>query len=238
MSLGEAEPYPFPQGVLGSDLSEAMAYWKAQSPSYLSHHRARCCEIAKAWFTALDYSFDSLQGPAGMIAGPRWILDRFAWGPSPWPLHWCEAVESLRLDCGALSAFAREIYLQRNVTAAPAQFIQRYSKQAVASWRSQWASGLDHFDWLAQDHIYHEAVAVFYDGAGVRIWDPSNGRWIAHDHTKGYGSTVEIKVTPPSPALDGAVTRWGDRTLRLGAWNNIEDAAVADRPERVPAVNP
>lgn len=238
MNSAEAEPYAFPQSALGSDLSEAVARWKTQSPSHLSHHRARCCDMARAWFTALDYSLDPLQGPASRIAGPRWILDRFVWGPSAWPLHWCEAVESFRLDCGALSAFAREIYLQRSVTAAPAQVIQRYSKQAIASWRSRWASDLDPFEWLAQDHIYHEAVAVFPDGAGVRIWDPSNGCWIAHDHTKGYGSVVGIKVTPPSPSLDGAAARWGDRVLRLGAWNDIEESSAADRPDPVPAVTP
>jgi hypothetical protein len=174
---------------------------------------------------ALDHSLDALQGPASAIAGPRWIRDRFAWGPSSWPLHWCEAVESAQLDCGALSALTREIYLQRDVAAVAAQVIQRYSAQTVAHWRRKWRTGFGYFDWLAEDLIYHEVVGVLLNGAVVKIWDPSNACWIAHDHTRGYGATLEIRLMPPSPALGGAVVHWGDRQLRLGSWNDLEEAA-------------
>ena len=58
--------------------------------SYISHHGAPCCDIAREWITGMDFSQLNAGHP---LTGPRWLRKHFKWGPSKWPMHWCEAVQ-------------------------------------------------------------------------------------------------------------------------------------------------
>ena len=117
------------------------AKWRDFPFSSLSHHGDACCDVAREWLLAMDFA--QLNGGDPM-SGPRWMREKYEWGPSPWPMHWCELVERKIIDCGAHSALAHEAFTARGVTAFRAQFIQRYSPDALAQWRgtgsSRWTS--------------------------------------------------------------------------------------------------
>src|SRR5215207_5384063 len=87
-------------------------HWKDWQPSQISHHGALCCEIAREWITATDFSERSSEG---RLTGPRWLRQKFNWGASSFPIYWCETVRRKTLDCGALAALAHEIFAVRGV---------------------------------------------------------------------------------------------------------------------------
>ncbi len=196
--------------------------WHSHPASFFSHHGQACCHTARNWLIAQDYSLDSVGGNSVLLSAPRWIPERYEWGPSPWPLFWCDAIAMNQLDCGALAAFAREVYMSRGVQTAPVQLIQRLSSHAVAQLRRMWRSGSEYFNWLAEDKFYHEAVAVSLDGIGIQIWDPTTGWWIRPVQTDGYGAVLKIKVSALHQDVQHPL-RWGDRMLAPGAWTNLCD---------------
>src|SRR5215213_16918 len=105
--------------------------WKDWHPSQISHHGALCCEIAREWITATDFS--ELNGDC-VFTGPRWLRQKFNWGASSFPIYWCEAVRRKTLDCGALAALAHEIFTARSVRSYRVQLIQKFSSVATNQW--------------------------------------------------------------------------------------------------------
>ena len=68
------------------EAAAAINKWQHFPASVISHHGERCCEIAREWILSMDYA----QVNAGsLLAGPRWLRQRYTWGPSSWPIHWC-----------------------------------------------------------------------------------------------------------------------------------------------------
>lgn len=61
--------------------------------SRFSTHAGSCCRIARQWFECMARAAMRSWGPE-----PRWITERWKWGPTVWPIHWCEAVTSHELD--------------------------------------------------------------------------------------------------------------------------------------------
>ncbi|HXD40517.1 MAG TPA: hypothetical protein VN649_08135 [Ramlibacter sp.] len=196
--------------------------WHSQPASCFSHHGRACCNTARHWLISQDYSLDSMGGTSELLSAPRWIPERYQWGPSPWPLYWCDAVRMKKLDCGALAAFAREVYLSRGIKAAAVQLIQRLSTHGVDQLRAIWRDESGYFNWLAQDKFYHEAVAVSLDGTEIRIWDATTGWWVQPVQTDGYGAVLEAKVSPFQPGAQHML-RWGRRTLAPGTWTPVCD---------------
>ena len=113
------------------DTAAAVAEWEHFPASSILHHGRRCCRVAREWLFSMDFSQLSGGDP---LTGPRWIARRYAWGPSRWPISWCEAVEQKNLDCGALAALAAEVFAARGVRAFPAQFIQQFTEDATRHW--------------------------------------------------------------------------------------------------------
>ena len=58
------------------------AKWDSWPASTISHHGKACCEVAREWVLATDYS---QLGDGAAQTGPRWLRQRFPWGPSSWP---------------------------------------------------------------------------------------------------------------------------------------------------------
>ena len=111
--------------------------WQDFPFSCFSHHGEACCEVAREWLVAMDFA--QLNG-GDLTSGPRWMRSRWEWGPTAWPIHWCEAIDRKILDCGAHAALAHEAFAARGVTAFRAQFVQRYSQDATAQWRCKWGA--------------------------------------------------------------------------------------------------
>jgi hypothetical protein len=188
--------------------------WQTFPNSHLSHHGAACCDIAREWLVAFDFA--QLNG-GDTLSGPRWMREHMKWGPTAWPIHWCEAVDAPVVDCGVHAALAHEAFIARGVRAFRAQFVQRYTGDAAASWRENWdrKGASDH--WIEDDAIYHEGNAVLVGEDEVKLWDGSAGWWINVRGDTGYGSLAAVRIEADLPGLPEEV-RWGERRIKLNEW--------------------
>jgi hypothetical protein len=194
--------------------------WQDFPYSRLSHHGAACCDVAREWVLAMDYA--QLNG-APVESGPRWLRQKYKWGPSPWPMHWCDAVKRKTIDCGAHAALALEAFRARGLTAFPAQLVQKYSEGATEQWRGKWAEEEVSCHWLDGEHIYHEATALLLGDDEVKIWDASAGSWLnPRQPAGGYGSLVAVRIFADAPAPGGGDgLGWGERRLKPNLWNQV-----------------
>jgi hypothetical protein len=175
-----------------------------------------CCELAREWITATDYS--TLNG-GHVMSGPRWLRHRFEWGPSSYPLYWCEAVRKETLDCGALAALAHEIFTTRGIKSYRVQLVQRYSRVATEQWSNSWTGDGVPTQWLHNDVIYHEGCATSLDGNKIKVWDASSGCWIDAKAGDGYGSLLAIKVN--AAAANTRSMLWGEYLLEPNIWRTL-----------------
>ena len=196
----------------------ASARWQDFPISCLSHHDEACCEVARQWVVAMDFA--QLNG-GDPLSGPRWLRARYEWGPSPWPIHWCELVERKVIDCGAHSALAHEAFAARGVAAFRAQFIQRYGADAHAQWRAKWVADEVSDHWIGDDVIYHEGNAIVVGGGEVKLWDASAGCWLNPRQTSGYGSLAAVRFFAGTAFPAGERLRWGEHRIRPDIWNQM-----------------
>ena len=157
------------------DAGGALEKWRDWPASTISHHGEACCEIARRWAVAMDYS---QLGGASLLTGPRWLRSKYKWGPSGWPIHWCEAVRRKTLDCGALAALARELFLARGVRSFQAQFIEQFTEDAARDWNSRWSEEQTPSEWIRDDLIYHEGCAVVTSGREIKVCDSTATWWV------------------------------------------------------------
>lgn len=191
--------------------------WQQFPNSYISHHGTACCHIAHEWLIAFDFA--QLNG-GDPLTGPRWMREHSTWGPSAWPIHWCEAVDRHVLDCGAHAAMAHEAFVARGVRAFRAQFVQRYTAEAAVSWRQNWSRENVSDHWIDGDTIYHEGNAVLVANDEVKFWDGSAGWWINRRQDAGYGSLVAVRIDADAEGFPQGL-RWGDRRIGLNEWVTV-----------------
>ncbi len=193
------------------------ARWKSFPVSQLSHHGRSCCEIAQHWFRGMDFA--KLNG-SDIMSGPRWIRQRFGWGPSRWPLHWCHALDADAIDCGAHAALAHEAFEARGLKPLRSQIVQSCGSRAVDQWRLRWGAEDVSAHWLGDGYIYHEANALQVGADEVKLWDGSAGCWLNPGQTRGYGSVLAVRIMSSSPASVRNV-RWGTHRLPLDRWHDV-----------------
>src|SRR3954465_1275222 len=145
------------EATSSSSADRRIATWENSPASYISHHGGACCDIAREWITGMDFSQLNAGHP---LTGPRWLRKQFKWGPSKWPMHWCEAVQEKTLDCGALGALSHELYLARGVRSFPAQFILEFNDVSSRHWSETWGAAGSCAPWISEGLIYHEGCAV------------------------------------------------------------------------------
>src|SRR5205814_2473594 len=150
-------------------------HWQSVPPSTISHHGKGCCETARHWLLAMDFS--QLNGASRLI-GPRWLRRKFKWGPSPWPIHWCEVVRRNTIDCGALAALSHQLFVGRRVRSYPAQFILQFTDAAARQWLANWSRNGDGLLWIHNGLVYHEGCAVVPLGHEIKLWDATATWWI------------------------------------------------------------
>ena len=205
------------------DASAAMEKWQHFPTSVISHHGKACCRIAREWFLAMDYSLLNAGNP---LTGPRWLRHKYKWGPSAWPIHWCEAVGQKTLDCGALAALAHEIFINRGVTSFPVQLIHQYSEDAARQWYAGWHGNEGSVHWIKEDLIYHEGCAVVVRDNEIKVWDSTASWWINPKQFGGYGGVVVLRVFAGSAGHNGssAALSWGTHRIVPNQWQKIERA--------------
>jgi hypothetical protein len=191
--------------------------WKDWQPSQISHHGALCCEIAREWLTATDFS--ELNGDC-VFTGPRWLRQKFSWGASRFPIYWCAAVRRETLDCGALSALAHEAFTARGVRSYRVQLIQRFSHLATDQWTDSWGDCGQPLAWAKGDLIYHESGAIDTGGRKIKVWDASSGWWVGSKPADGYGAVLAIRLSG-SNLEPGERFRWGEHTIKANEWKEI-----------------
>ena len=185
--------------------------WLEWEPSPISHHGRSCCELVREWVGNTDYSV--LNG-GNAYSGPRWIRQRFGWGPGKYPVFWCEVLKKPTLDCGVHAALAHEAFLRRGVPAVRAQFIQEFSPDATAQWRSGCEIDGSITGWIGHDLIYHEGCAMVAEDNQVKLWDSSAGWWLDPETCRGYGAVRAVRIST-SKALS---FRWGRHTVTTNTW--------------------
>lgn len=192
--------------------------WRNFPFSDVSHHGGTCCEMAREWIYAMDHT--QLNG-GSPLTGPRWLRQRYTWGPTVYPIYWCEAVEEKNLDCGALAAISREIFKSRGVRAFPAQLVQRFSTDATEQWQKKWDAKSASTHWINDDVIYHEGCAVLTEGNEIKVWDPSAGWWVRPIPQNGYGSLLALRICTDL-RNDISAFQWGDHKIAPNRWQNFE----------------
>jgi hypothetical protein len=175
-----------------------------------------CCEIAREWLNAMDYS--NLNG-GSVLTGPRWIRQRYGWGPTKWQIHWCEVVRQTSLDCGAQAALANEVFASRNVKSYPVQLVQEFSIDATNQWAHKWTGAEISDFWINENLIYHEGCAV-ETGCGdneIKFWDASAAWWINPKQSSGYGGLRAVRLF----ADDSTEFKWGEHRIKTNQWQEI-----------------
>jgi hypothetical protein len=214
-----SRPVEVDDGVLAASTAEVprvFERWAEWPPSEISHHGKICCEMAREWLNATD--FTALNG-GDLFTGPRWIRHRFKWGPSAFPIYWCEAVRKKRLDCGALAALSHEVIGARGIKSFRAQFVQKFTAAATEQWSCTWSRADVPVSWVNDDLIYHEGVAVLLEGQHIKVWDSSAGWWVDRARAEGYGSVEAIRVFAPEELGE---LIWGERNLIPNRWHSSE----------------
>ena len=201
---------------IGAD--RALKNWEHWPASTISHHGRPCCRVAREWVLATDYAQLGGESP---LSGPRWLRHRYPWGPSRWPIHWCEAVRQKRLDCGALAALAHEVFTARGVRSFPAQFVQQFSEDAARDWQRRWEADEAPAHWISEDLIYHEGCAVVSGGEEIKVWDSSTGWWVNPRQFGGYGCLLAVRIFD-AQAEPGTAYRWGARTVSPNVWLKLK----------------
>ena len=192
--------------------------WQHFPYSCFSHHGELCCDIAREWVLANDFA--QLNG-SDLASGPRWLRQKYEWGPSAWPMHWCEVVERKVIDCGAHAALAHEAFAARGVTAFRAQFVQKYSVEATGQWRRKWSDEQVSDHWITDDLIYHEGNALLVGEDEVKLWDASAGWWINARQAGGYGSLAAVRIFAEGQWGGGDGFRWGEHRIKPNEWHHI-----------------
>ena len=208
-----------------ADTAAAVAEWEHFPASSILHHGRRCCRVAREWLFSMDYS---QLGGGDPLTGPRWIARKYPWGPSRWPISWCEAVEQKNLDCGALAALAAEVFAARGVRAYPAQFIQQFTEDATRHWQMKWDGEGCTVRWIKGDVIYHEGCAVVSRDGEIKLWDASAGWWLNPRQFGGYGGLLALRVFAPEAeaGIDGSFA-WGEHRIAPNRWQKIERGRTA-----------
>ncbi len=211
-------------------LDAAIARWRACPPAALSHHGQECCELARRWLLAMDYS--QLRG-SKCLTGPRWLSEKYKWGPSRWPLYWCEALRKKTLDCGAAAALAREVFTARRLVAFPTQLIEQFTEEATKQWATRWVEHASPTRWIAGSLTYHEACAVVTRDNEIRIWDPSDGCWLDPEQPGGYGGVLALRLTVAF-SDPGDWWRWGPYPVPGNQWHVIGTPGLDRTHEGIP----
>lgn len=207
-----------------SDLTSAtkiFGKWESFPISHFSHHQSECCEVARQWLLSMDHS--QLNG-ASKMSGPRWINARFSWGPTKWPIHWCDALLQKSLDCGAQSALAQEVFIARGLKSFRVQLVQQFSEDASRQWVQRWTKGDASIHWIDGSFIYHECCAILINPREIKIWDGSASCWANGMRSSGYGAVRAVRVLTEEPA----VLMWRGNRIETNRWQEFRINQLRD----------
>lgn len=150
---------------------------------------------------------------------PRWIAERWRWGPGRWPTTWCEAVRGTELDCGALAHLAEVALHEAGQSVVRVQLIERHSVEQCAHWAARWRSVPEAPQWIWGNLDYHEAVGVL-SREELRLWDPTDGSWRNPADEAGKLRAIRLVRASEGPEPPDFLN-WAGRTLQSGRWTAL-----------------
>ena len=202
------------------DLMAAIDRWQYAPFSAFTHHGRRCCSSAREWLFATDQS--QLNGHH-RLTGPRWLLQKYKWGPSQWPMTWCRAMEEKDLDCGALAILSKTVFAGRSVNSYPVQLIQQYTDLTTSHWTKRWMDHPASTQWIYGALIYHEVCAVEITANEIKVWDSSAACWINAKQNAGYGAVVAMRIRNEN-ARCAKVLTWGNHLIPTDQWHILQSS--------------
>ncbi len=201
-----------------ADLDAGIQNWQNFPASSISHHGGACCEVARDWMIGMDFS--QLNG-GNPLTGPRWLRQKFKWGPSKWPMHWCEAVREKTLDCGALAALSHQLFLARGVRSFAAQFILEFNDASKRHWQETWAAEKTCTHWISEGLIYHEGCAVAVGENEIKLWDATATWWVNPRQFGGYAGLLAVRVFKANAPREFS---WGAHSVPANTWHKVARA--------------
>jgi hypothetical protein len=180
-----------------------------REPTDIADHRADCCAVARAWLECLD---STLHRGRARRAPPAWIAQRWTWGASSRPLHWCEIPEAGALDRGTSAALARELWSRRCDGIRAVQLVEQLAGQRATGCNRDGLGSTPTGGVLA----YHEAIGREQREC-LEIWDCTACAWRHPAVDASASATRCLRVHGAS----AEVLWWGEHRVIPGSWNRL-----------------
>lgn len=238
--LAPAEKFPLLPGVQQDGALETLLarepnarLWFEHPSSSIVHHESRCCEEARLWLLSYARSMEIRNGAMADLHAPTWLSKVFEWGPSKWPISWCQLVREKMIDCGAFAALAREIFAAQGVEAHGAQVLLSYNSTCTGHWQHFWdehkrkhlekqkrmnrsqaelEARRDFFPWIGNKVVYHEIVVIEQKDGTARFYDSTWGHWYQPESRNGFNSLLAVR------SECSRLLRWDRHLLSCGEW--------------------
>jgi hypothetical protein len=200
------------------------ARWVEHPSSSILHHDDRCCEEARLWFLSYARSMEIGAISQFNIKTPAWLSRLFTWGPSEWPIAWCQLVRQQVIDCGVFAALAREIFQAQGHSVHPAQALLSYNPSCTSHWKNLWKNENRKikkfqrdklFPWVGDELVYHEVCVLEMPDGEARIYDSTFGQWYLPQSRVGFAALLAIRTECPRLLL------WGGKVMCHGEWVEV-----------------
>ena len=207
------------QALLRTD--EVAQRWIEHPTSSLVHHDKACCEEARLWFLSLARSMEGWAAGQFELKAPTWLSQKYEWGPSLWPMSWCELMKEEVIDCGVFAVLAREIFRAQGHVAHGGQCLLNYNQICTDHWKDLWRDRMPFtpgkreykgFNWIGHDIVYHEVCIVEMPDQTAKVYDASFNQWYEAEGRRGFGGLLAVRSECPR------LLTWGDKTLSYGEW--------------------
>jgi hypothetical protein len=198
--------------------------WVEHPSSCIIHHERECCEEARLWFLAYARSMEGWAASQHRMKPPSWLSQHFKWGPSVWPITWCQVFKEKTIDCGVFAALAREVFTAQGFRAHPAQALLSYNENCTEHWKDLWENGMkkvskrkvgEVFPWVGRNIVYHELCLLEMPDGKAKIYDSTFGNWFEPAKRTGFGALLSVRSECPR------ILRWGDKLLSCGEWVDL-----------------
>ncbi len=215
--------FPLPMKTL-LKREEYYSRWMEHPSSSIIHHERECCEEARLWFLAYSRSMEGWTSSQYQMKPPTWLSQLFNWGPSVWPITWCQVFKEKTIDCGVFAALAREIFTAQGFAPHPAQALLSYNENCTGHWKDLWVNGMkkvdkrklgEVFPWVGSKIVYHEVCLLEMPDGQARIYDSTFGNWFESHQRVGFGAVVSVRSECPR------LLNWNDRLLSCGEWVDL-----------------
>jgi hypothetical protein len=203
--------------VLPGTREVLLSRWFEHPASGIIHHEGPCCDEARAWFMAYARSMEIGSSDCALKA-PTWLSKLFTWGPSQWPIAWCELVKEDVVDCGVFASLAREVFQAQGHRVHPAQVLLSYGKECTTHWKNLWKIKEEEvaegkvFPWIGDEIVYHEICVLETESGDAKFYDSTWGLWLHPQQKLGHGAILAVRTECPR------VLNWQGKKIVHGEW--------------------